>query len=220
MEHAEQFKAFLVEGAIQLGIPLLEKQVDEFTTHYKELLAWNKKINLTAIRGTKEIAVKHFLDSIICSRALQPLSAEPSLLDVGSGPGFPGLPLKVLHPQLALTLLEPDQKKTAFLRQVVGKLNLKNTVVVSKTIQEFSREVENKFSYVVIRALKLGPILHCIPPLLAAQGKLILFRTKPFDLEIEINGLQVAEEIAYDLPYSYGKRVLTIMRLVESVGPL
>lgn len=214
MEQAEWFRTFLVEGAAELGILLNETQIDEFVVYYRELLAWNKRINLTAIREAKEIAGKHFLDSIACSRALQPLSANVSLLDVGSGPGFPGLPLKILYPQLDLTLLEPNLKKTAFLRYVIGKLDLKNVIVISKTVQEFSNEVESKFSYVVIRALKLGPILHCILSLLAGQGKLILFRTKPFDREIDINELQVAEEIAYDLPYGYGKRVLTIMQPV------
>jgi len=170
-------------------------------------------MNLTAIKGVKEIAVKHFLDSLACSQALD-LSDRPSLLDVGSGAGFPGLPLKILHPQISLTLLEPNGKKTSFLRHIIGTLHLSGASVISKTLRDFSGAATKpgNFSHIITRALSTAQILPSSVALLEERGRVILCRTKPLDVDPGRHGLTVARELDYELPYGFGHRVLTVLQ--------
>lgn len=214
MFHVEQpqFVDVLIECSSTFSIVLNRQQISQLTEYHHELLRWNKKVNLTAIRAEKEIVVKHFVDSLACTKALT-LHNRASLLDVGSGAGFPGLPLKVLHPQLSLTLLEPNEKKTSFLRHIIGTLDLKNVTVVSKTLRDFARTATNhgRFSYVITRALAATQILPFSASLLEQQGRVILCRTKPFELDPGCYGLKVSCEIEYDLPYDFGHRVLTVL---------
>ena len=219
MFHVEQLRRWveiLRQGASDLGVALSEAQVSDFVTYLRELTAWNQKINLTAMTDDKEIAVKHFLDSLACARAL-PSPQGASLLDIGSGAGLPGLPLKILHPELHLTLLEPSLKKTAFLRHLIGTLHVKDTEVISKRLQDFTRDpnAHGRFSYVMTRALSLSEILPFVRPVLAHQGRLILCRTKPLEPQIKLRGLQKTQEIGYTLPYGYGKRVLSMLTVVD-----
>ena len=170
-------------------------------------------MNLTAIRGVKEIAVKHFLDSLACSKALT-LQGQASLLDVGSGAGFPGLPLKLLHPQLSLTLLEPNEKKTSFLQHIIGTLHLSNTAVISKSLRDFARAatMSGKFSHIITRAVSAVHILPFSAALLEARGRVILCRTKPLNIDPGRHGLKVARELDYELPYGFGHRILTVLQ--------
>ena len=215
MFHVEQLRGWveiLRQGARDLGVTLSEAQVSDFVTYFRELTAWNKKINLTAMTDDKEIVVKHFLDSLACSRAFpSPLGA--SLLDIGSGAGLPGLPVKILLPDLRVTLLEPSLKKTAFLRHLIGTLHLKDAEVISKRLQDFARDpnVRGRFSYVITRALSLAEILPFVRPVLARKGRVILCRTKPLEAQVALCGLHRMEELSYVLPYGYGKRVLSIL---------
>ena len=177
------------------------------------MLRWNEKVNLTSITDKREIAIKHFVDSFACVRALNQTD-DAMLLDVGSGAGFPGLPLKILRPGLTVTLLEPNGKKTAFLRHVIGKLNLKKISVVSKTLSEFAADVKDagRFTYVVTRAVAAEEILPLAASLLTPSGRTILYRSKPFDMDATPYGLTLSSEIAYDLPSGYGHLVLSILQ--------
>lgn len=170
-------------------------------------------MNLTAIRGVKETAVKHFLDSLACSKALA-LQDQASLLDVGSGAGFPGLPLKLLYPQLILTLLEPNEKKTSFLRHIIGTLRLSNAAVISKSLRDFARAATKpgKFSHIITRAVSAVQILPFSVALLEERGRIILCRTKPLDIDPGRHGLKVARELDYELPYGFGHRILTVLQ--------
>ncbi len=170
-------------------------------------------MNLTAIKGVKEIAVKHFLDSLACSKALA-LQNQPSLLDVGSGAGFPGLPLKILHPQLSLTLLEPNEKKTSFLRHIIGTLQLSGAAVISKNLRDFAGAATKlgKFSCIITRAVSVAQILPSSVALLDERGRVILCRTKPLDVDPVRYGLKVTNELDYELPYGFGHRILTVLQ--------
>src|SRR5437867_12864319 len=129
VEQSEQFAEFFIGGLAQLGFSLTDAQVHDFIYYYNELVAWNKKINLTSITRDKEIAVKHFLDSLAYSRVLAPFpNHTESLLDEGSGAGFPGLPLKIAHPDLDLSLFDPNLQKVAFLRHMICRLRLTTTI--------------------------------------------------------------------------------------------
>lgn len=214
VEQAGQFVEFLMGGLTQLGFSITDSQVSDFICYYKELVAWNKKINLTTITQDKEIAVKHFLDSLAYNRVLDLYSNhDESVLDVGSGAGFPGLPLKICYPGLDLTLLEPNAKKTAFLRNIIGKLRLEKTVVLTTRFQDLSREPRylGCYRYIVTRAIGIEQVLPFARPLLAEKGFIVLGRSKPLEDRTHSYGLRVAREVAFSLPYGYGKRVLTVV---------
>lgn len=182
-------------------------------SYYCELDRWNQKINLTAIKDTKEIAVKHFLDSLLYSQALEQRK-NASLLDVGSGAGFPGLPLKILAPELHVTLLDPNEKKTSFLRHIIGTLDLKNVSVLSKNLRDFSRvpEGHGRFSYIVTRAVEAAQILPFSSVLLEEEGRVILCLAKALDSDPGKYGFKVSREFAYELPHGFGRRVLTVLQ--------
>ncbi len=212
VEHSGKAGRWLVEGAAELGVSLSDNQVALFLLYLEELKRWNKKVNLTGLTEDKEIIVKHFLDSLACGRAIE-RPDDSSLLDVGSGAGFPGLPLKIVHPEMDLTLLEPSQKKTAFLRHMIGTLRLVGVRTISEKIGSLPgrQDLLGRFSYVVTRALDLAKVLPFVPSVLAHQGRLILYRAKSLDPEIELGGLRVFQEIPYSLPFGYGKRILTVL---------
>jgi len=202
----------LVESAGNIGVPIPDSAATKLITYLEELLSWNKKINLTAIREKREIVVKHFLDSIAYGKALGRKTAV-SLLDIGAGAGFPGLPLKILYPDLDLTLLEPSNKKTAFLRHIIGTLHLNQAVVVSKRIEDYSRDPQHQgsFTYAVTRALSVEQVIPFAQPLLAPGGQLILCQAKPLESGLNFLGFKLTKEIAYELPFGYGNRVLSIL---------
>lgn len=213
VERSGQFLEFLIGGLEEFGCSVTDDQISEFVVYYNELVAWNKKINLTTIAQDKEIAVKHFLDSLAYSRVLVSPFKRESLLDVGSGAGFPGLPLKICNPDLDLVILEPNVKKTAFLRHIIGKLRLKNTIVLSKRLQDLSKEPAHlrRYRYIVTRALGAGQILPFARPLLAEKGFIVLGRSKPLEDRMDSYGLRIAREASFSLPYGFGKRVLTVV---------
>lgn len=217
VERGGRFSEFLVLGAAELGLSLNDRIISELTVYFRELTIWNKKINLTAIKQEKEVAVKHFLDSMACSKAL--LSTQSaSLLDIGTGAGFPGLPLKILHPELDLTLLEPSHKKTAFLRHLIGTLQLSKAVVLSTRIEDFSNDLDQagRFAHIITRALDIKQILPFVRSLLRDQGRLILCRAKPLEKQLDLDGLKLTGEITYALPYGYGNRVLAVLEPVSA----
>ncbi len=214
MEQGSDLTALLLEGARELGVPITNHKALEFITYFNELLDWNKKTNLTAITQAREVIVKHFLDSIACGKALLPTDST-SLLDIGSGAGFPGLPLKIVYPELDLTLSEPSIKKTAFLRHIIGTLHIRKAVVLSKRVEDLvkDQDYQRRFSYIVTRALEATQILPFIRPLLRADGRLILCRSKPLSQHTDLPGLKLNDEISYKLPHGYGDRVLSILEL-------
>ena len=215
MFHVEQtlFVDVLIEETSIFGIKLDQDQVSAFASYYRELDRWNQKINLSAIQDTKEIVIKHFLDSLLYSQALEQRK-NASLLDVGSGAGFPGLPLKILAPELRVTLLEPNEKKTSFLRHIIGTLDLKHVSVVSKQLRDFSRAPEGsgQFSYIVSRAVEAAQILPFSAVLLEEQGRVILCLAKALDSDPAKHGFKISREFAYELPHGFGRRVLTVLQ--------
>ncbi|MGH7233094.1 MAG: 16S rRNA (guanine(527)-N(7))-methyltransferase RsmG [Nitrospiraceae bacterium] len=162
---------------------------------------------------TQQVAVKHFVDSLACSKFIDLRGTHTSLLDIGSGAGFPGLPLKILYPELRVTLLEPNHKKTAFLRYLIGTLGLMHAQAVPMTLEAFSRQTGQQaaYTYVVTRALNLYFTFPHVESLLKEDGRFILCRSTSIPGDVEMGGLTVIQEIFYDLPYAAGKRVLTML---------
>ncbi len=141
------------------GLPLSEAQIDQLATYAAELRRWNERVNLTAIDDEAGIVVRHFLDSLRC--ALSWGDAPGSLVDVGAGAGFPGLPLKILRPELRLTLVESVAKKAAFLRHVVDMLGLAGVEVVVARAEALGRDAAHRGRYDVAVARAVAELDHC-----------------------------------------------------------
>ena len=190
-------RELLVEGAKAFGIRLSEKQVEAFDLYLRELLKWSQKINLTAIRSEKGIVLKHFLDSL---SAFAYLSKTASLLDIGSGAGFPGIPLKIVHPSLEITLIDSVRKKIDFQRHILRMLGLKGAEAIHGRIQEKAilRSMTGQFDAVISRAFSdLRTLLLLAYPFLKKGGILLAMRG---DLEKEERPLlSKGEETRYRL---------------------
>jgi 16S rRNA (guanine527-N7)-methyltransferase len=162
----------LFDGARQLGLKLNEEHLRAFEIYYRELVAWNKKFNLTAITDYDQVQIKHFLDSLTCLLGVQgpgsevrgrALSLEPGTraIDIGAGAGFPGLPLKIVCPALQLTLLEATGKKVRFLEHIVSRLGLADVEVIKGRAEEWGRDAAHRERYdlALARAVAELPVL-------------------------------------------------------------
>ena len=176
----------LQAGCNELAIPLTAAQTAQFEAYYHELVTWNNKYNLTAITGYEEVQTKHYLD---CLAAL-PLIAEElaaplppttalHLLDVGTGAGFPGVPLKLAAPRLKLTLMDGTGKKVQFLQEVVAKLDLANTRVVQGRAEEMGRDpsFRGQFDLVTARAVApLNTLVEYLLPFVRRGGLAVIYK--------------------------------------------
>lgn len=167
----------LTEGAAQFNLSMTSDQLNTFEGYLAELVAWNERVNLTSITEPAEIITKHFLDSLSVYPTLQDLPPTSSLIDVGSGAGFPGIPLKIVMPQLRVTLLEATGKKTAFLQHLIQSLNLTAVSVVTARAEEAGQQLEHRERYdvVVARAVAALPVLaEYMLPLVKVGGRVIV----------------------------------------------
>ena len=168
----------LIEGAARLGVDLDDERGGRFRSFYDELTAWNENVNLTAVSGWEEVRTRHFLDSLAVASVLPAavLDGTGRMLDVGSGGGFPGLPLKIAYPRIDLALLEATAKKTAFLRHVVDALELEGVEVVTGRAEEEAHrpEMRERFGAVVSRAVaRLDALAELCLPFCAMGGLMI-----------------------------------------------
>lgn len=156
----------LINGARHLGLTLSEKQIKSFQTLYETLVEWNQRFNLTAVTEYEQVQIRHFLDSLSCLLAFRHRPAAPtgtvlSCIDVGSGAGFPGIPLKIYCPNLKVVLLEATGKKVDFLTHVVNGLGLKNMTPLKGRAEEVALDAAHREQYdmVFARAVAELPIL-------------------------------------------------------------
>jgi 16S rRNA (guanine527-N7)-methyltransferase len=163
-------------------------------------------MNLTAIESEVDIISKHFVDSLAAFKIFQP---RPGLrvLDVGSGAGFPGMVLKLQAPELAVTLLEPSTKKSAFLHHLVGTLGVPGLIIKTERIEAFR---DSGFDLIICRALKADIVLGAARPLLNPSGKLLLYRVAPL-IDIPYN-YQIVKQISFLLPFVDAPRTLTLLK--------
>lgn len=124
----------LREGIAELGLSFTEKQIGTFLIYLAELKKWNRAYNLTGVKKDDEIIIKHFLDSLLYSKVFP--QGIISAADIGSGAGFPGVPVKIIHPHLKVFLVEPAQKKTIFLRHICNRLGLSDIEVIDARIED------------------------------------------------------------------------------------
>jgi 16S rRNA (guanine527-N7)-methyltransferase len=149
---SKKWRNIIYEGAEKLGVPIEQGNMEKFSIHAVELIRWNQKINLTAITDPMEIAVKHFLDAIA---PIPHISPTGSLLDIGSGGGFPGIPLKICLPSVSATLLDASRKKINFVKHVIRILALENIYAFHVRAEDFAKKPEaaHQFDVIISRAL-------------------------------------------------------------------
>ena len=182
---SKKWKNVIYDGAKDLDIQINREKIDQFGVHAAELLKWSQKTNLTAISDPLEIAVKHFLDSIAPARFIPPNTA---LLDVGSGGGFPGIPLKIMIPSLSVMLIDASRKKISFLKHVIRRLGLINIEACHVRAQDLSNDCRVHTAYDVIISRALSSLVNFVQmslPLLAKHGVLIAMKGKITDKEVE-----------------------------------
>ena len=210
----------LIEGAKTFSIALDEKAMEAFDLYLKELLKWNQKINLTAIRSEKGIVLKHFLDSL----SVRPYLPDHSfILDIGSGAGFPGIPLKIIQPSFEVTLIDSVRKKVDFQRHIIRMLGLRGTEAIHGRVQDrgILQRLQGRFDIVLSRAFSnLRTFLSLSSPFLKQEGTVVAMKGEVDPNEMRL--LAGAEGIPYrlqktiplTLPFSSFKR--TILLFEES----
>ncbi|RJQ39139.1 MAG: 16S rRNA (guanine(527)-N(7))-methyltransferase RsmG [Dehalococcoidia bacterium] len=218
----------LATGTAKLGLKLNDEQLSRFETFYRELIDWNKKFNLTAITEYDEVQTKHFLDSLSVALALPevPLPQGYRVIDIGTGAGLPGIPLKIAFPQIKLALLEATRKKAGFLEHVKSVLGLNDVEVVALRAEEAAHlpAYREKFDLALVRAVAALPALVEIAlPFLRAGGRLIA--QKKGDIEDEVAssktaikklGGKLAEVKLIEIPELADNRFLVV---IDKVAP-
>jgi len=209
-------KDLLIEGAKIFGIDLDEKAIQAFETYLEELLKWNRKINLTAIRSEKGIVLKHFLDSL----SVHPYLPHGSVvLDIGSGAGFPGIPLKIIHPTMEVTLIDSVRKKVDFQRHIIRVLGLRGTEAIHGRVQDKAilRDLGGRFDIILSRAFAdLQTLLALSFPFLKPGGAIIAMKGRVDPNEIRLftgtagSQYRLQKRIPLSLPFSSFKRTILL----------
>ena len=215
----KDLEIILKEGASELGVSLNHKMMQMFLVYLEELKEWNQKINLTSLQKDTAIISKHFIDSL----SLVPyLPSKASLLDLGSGAGFPGIPVKIAKPSLKVTLLEAKRKKVNFQRHIVRKLGLTCIDSLQDRAESFKTENGPYFSFDIITSrafARLEKFLMLGMPFVKRGGCLVAMKGKHAREELKDNQdvlkglhLEVSRIEELTLPFGGGRRYLIFMK--------
>lgn len=189
-------KARIKEALESLGLSIEDKQCEKFLLYYEMLIEKNKVMNLTAITEFDEVVVKHFLDSAALVKIFDLQNKQLKVLDMGTGAGFPGIPLKILFPKLQVVLLDSLNKRVGFLKEVIDALSLENIEAVHGRAEEYGRKeaYREKFDLCVSRAVaNLATLSEYCIPYVAVDGYFIPYKSG--NIENELSGAKNAINI-------------------------
>ena len=200
-----------------INIELSERQLEQFEIYFKFLVEYNEYVNLTAITEEEDVYIKHFYDSILVGNVFDLKDVE-TICDVGSGAGFPSIPLKIVYPNLKVTIVDGLDKRITFLKKLTEKLGLDAVTLVHGRAEEYAKDHRESFDVVTARAVARANILNelCIP-LVKVGGYFISMKGKNADEEInEGNSLKllnakIVKKNEYFLPKEESKRVLILI---------
>lgn len=204
-----------------LSIEMTNQKQQQLEMYYELLIEANEKINLTSITKKEEVYLKHFYDSATLCKAVD-LTQTLSLCDIGTGAGFPGIVLKILFPNLSITLIESIGKRIKFLNEVKEKLHLENLYIIEARAEEYAKKVREKYDIVTSRAVaNLHILIEYSIPLLKKNGYFIPMKAnateeleKKENLE-KILKIKYIDTISFSLPNNQGKRMLPIFQKIE-----
>lgn len=219
----------MTQGCAELGIHLTEEQEQQFTDYYHLLIEWNQKVNLTGITEYDDVIKKHFLDSL-CLVNLSGFdqSKIKKIVDVGTGAGFPGIPLKIIFSDLEVTLLDSLNKRIKFLEALTEKLGLKNVQAIHGRAEDFGRDsaYREKFDLCVSRAVANLSVLseYCMP-LVRVGGSFVAYKSGKIQEELESSqnairllGGKIQEKVNFHVPESDMARTLISIKKVKNTS--
>lgn len=219
----DKFKELMNFHAQKINIVFNDEQLDKFYNYMSLLLEWNQKINLTAIIEPEEIILKHFIDSLTINDYIE---KNKSLVDVGTGAGFPGIALKIYRPDLKITLVDSLNKRITFLDTVIANLKLDGIFTVHSRIEDFgkNKKYRESFDYATARAVaNLSVLSEYLVPVAKVGGNCICMKGSDIEDElknaenaISILGGQVCKVDKFNLPFSNISRNVIVIGKVES----
>ena len=201
----------------KLNINVSELQLKQLKTYCNLLIEENKKYNLTSITNEEQIYLKHFYDSLTITKIIE--LNNQSLCDIGTGAGFPGMVLKIIFPNLKITLIDATKKKCDFLNLVIKELKLNNITVINTRIEEYAKTNREKYDIVTARAV--APLKHLLEygiPLVKKSGYFIPLKSNLKDELININNyynklsIELKNKIEFNLPIENSKRTLLLYK--------
>jgi len=201
-------------GLLESGFTPSDEQINAFMTYLSELKKWNKAYNLTGLKEDEEIITMHFLDSLLYLRAMP--DETITLADIGTGAGFPGIPIKIIRPDIQMYLIEPSGKKSAFLRHIIRQIHLEQIAVIEKRIEEITvnKELPCAVDIGVTRALfDIGTFIKKASHIMRPGGILILNKGPKVHEEIAKIGDISYTLLTVDLPLSDIKRYIVRVTL-------
>lgn len=210
-----------------LGIELTEEQYKQFDKYYELLVEWNKVMNLTGITEYEEVNEKHFVDSLSIVKAVD-ISKVQAVIDIGTGAGFPGIPLKIVFPQLKITLLDSLNKRIKFLDTVITELGLENIETIHGRAEDFAKKAEYREQYdlCVSRAVaNLSTLSEYCLPFVRVGGMFVPYKSGEIDQEvneagtaIKVLGGKKIEVVKFQLPESDINRSFVLINKVKNTG--
>lgn len=203
---------------------LIEKNKNKFDMYYSFLVEENKKYNLTAITEKEEVYVKHFEDSLLMNQVID-LTKNISICDVGSGAGFPGIPLKICYPNIELTIIEPTQKRVRFLQMLCEKLEIEVNIINDR-VEKQANNLEETFDIVTARAVaSTNVLLELLVKICKVDGKVVLYKGEKAKEELDASnkainllGLDLISVNKFELDLGYGSRNLVAFNKREKTN--
>ena len=219
----EEFTKIFNNYLEKLNLTLTEEQIEKFYNYMNLLIEWNKKINLTAIVEPKDIILKHFIDSLTIEKYIK---KGENIIDVGTGAGFPGIPLKIAREDLKITLADSLNKRINFLNEVINKLNLKDIETIHTRAEELgkNKKYREKFDVATSRAVaNMSTLSEYLIPFVKVKERCICMKSSDIDTELEnakkainILGCEIESKDKFNLPNSDLGRSVIILRKVKN----